>query len=299
VRRSALILLAFALLVAGALLVHREPRGSSPRRPPPREPAVEPLPPEPEPVATTPASAALPTASPSPAAARPVRPVERPPAGPAAGDAIVRGTVRILGEPPPRKKYKLAADPKCEMLHPGGLLSDSIVVDRQGGVRWAFVYIAQGINNQAPRRPLPPALLDQVGCMYEPHVLGVEVDQPLNIFNNDQLLHNVHLLPHGNLEINFGLPSFGNYRTVRFDTPEVMIRIACDLHPWMKAWVGVLNHPYFSVTGESGSYGIPNLPPGRYTLKVWHEVYATVTREVDVPPGADLVLDFVLDARKQ
>jgi hypothetical protein len=295
-KRTAAILVP-ALLLLVAFLLHREPRAEKPLKPPAPPAAAEARSSEPEMVAVVGVAPPL-----SPPARLPVpKPVRSPgpPAYDLPGNAIVRGTVKVLGEPPPRKRLKIAADPKCEILHANGVLSDSIVVDRQGGVRWAFVYIAQGINHQAPRAPLPPALLDQVGCVYDPHVLGVQVDQPLNIFNNDKLLHNVHLLPFENLESNFGLPNFGDYKTVKFDTPEVMVKIACDLHPWMRAWVGVLDHPYFSVTSESGAYGIPRLPPGRYTVKVWHEVYATVAREVDIPPGGDILLDFILDARKQ
>jgi hypothetical protein len=205
----------------------------------------------------------------------------------------------VLGAPPPRKRIRMDADPKCVERVPGAPLSDEVVVDPDGGLRWAFVYVAQGINNQVPAQPLPPVLLDQVGCVYEPHVLGIRVGQTLNIYNNDPLLHNVHGLPFDNAEFNFGLPQQGTFSSVKFNEREVMVRIGCDLHPWMRAWVGVLDHPYFSVTSDTGAYGIPKLPAGRYTIKVWHEAYATVTRVVDVPPGGDIQLDFILQAMKR
>ena len=293
--------LTLILLLGLAFLLHRSPSVGTPRRSSPSEPAVDAPPPEPAPVvvAVEPPKASEPPPPPRP----PVRPPSRPPE-PAApvdipGSAIVRGRVTVLGPPPPRKRIKMSVDPKCEALHAGSVLADTLVVGQDGGLRWAFVYIAQGINNQPPKRLLPPVLLDQVGCVYEPHVLGVQVGQPLNVFNNDALLHNVHALPFDNLEFNFGLPTRGLFKTVTFDTPEVMVRIGCDVHPWMKAWVGVLDHPYFAVTSDTGSYGIPSLPPGRYTIKVWHEAYATSTREVDVPAGGDISLDFIMDARRQ
>jgi hypothetical protein len=124
------------------------------------------------------------------------------------------------------------------------------------------------------------------------------VNQPINIYNNDPLLHNVHALAFVNKEFNFGLPQAGLFETRRFSRKEVMVRIKCDVHPWMAAWVGVLDHPYFSVTSETGAYGIVNLPPGRFRVTVWHEHYASVDREVDVPSGGDAKLDFFLDARK-
>lgn len=296
-KRRTLFVLALALLLVAAFLFHREPRERKPERRTPPEPALaaEPVMPPPTPVAM----------APDPPAARPPRitPVRPPPAvvpappQPAAHGSI-RGTVKILGQPPTRKKVRLDVDPKCVPLHPAGLLRDEIVVDEHNNVRWAFVYVARGVNSTPPG-PLIPVLLDQVGCRFDPHVLGVRVNQPINIYNNDKLLHNVHAIPITNKEFNFGLPQAGLYETRTFSRPEIMIKIKCDIHPWMIAWVGVLDHPYFSVTSETGSYGIVNLPPGRYLVKVWHEMYADVDREIDVESGADLRVDFWLDAKKQ
>jgi hypothetical protein len=145
---------------------------------------------------------------------------------------------------------------------------------------------------------LPPVLLDQAGCRFEPHVLGVQVNQPINIYNNDPVLHNVHATADENKEFNFSQPGLGQFDTKRFSKKEVMVHIGCDIHPWMGAWVGVLDHPYFSVTSETGSYGIVNVPPGRVRVTVWHERYASVDQEVEVPSGGDAKLDFFLDARK-
>jgi hypothetical protein len=207
--------------------------------------------------------------------------------------------VKILGEPPPRKKVRMLSDPHCVEKHTGDVLSDALVVDPDGGVKWAFVYIAAGINNQPPKEPLAPLLLDQVGCRFEPHVLGIRTGQPLNIYNTDGILHLAHSLATDNREFNFGMTPTEQCRTVTFEQREVMVRIKCDIHPWMAAWIGVLDHPYFSVTSATGGYGIPSLPAGRYMVKVWHEQYATVGREIDIPPGGDITLDFILDARKQ
>ena len=117
------------------------------------------------------------------------------------------------------------------------------------------------------------------------------------IRNSDHLLHTAHAIAIENKEFNFGMQPFAE-ETRRFTRREVMLPIKCDIHPWMKAWVGVLDHPYFSVTSETGSYGIPNLPPGRYVFEAWHEKYMPVSREIDVPLGADIVLDFVLDVKR-
>lgn len=293
-KRPTQIVLALVLLLAAAFLLHREPKVVKPARSQVTLKAAEPVRmPEPE-------AAAAPPSSPSPPRITPVAPPPaiQPAVAQPALPGTIRGTVKVLGVPPLRKKIRLDADPRCEELHPQGLLREEIVADPAGNIRWAFVYVARGVNSTPPGL-LTPVLLDQVGCRFEPRVLGMRVNQPLNIYNNDRLLHNVHALPFENREFNFGLPRPGQYQTKTFTRPEVMVKIKCDIHPWMLAWVGVLDHPYFSVTSETGSYGIVNLPPGRYLVNVWHEKYATVEREIEVPSGGDVRVDFWLDAQKQ
>jgi len=295
VNRSTLIVLGLLALLGLALLFHREPREVRPSRPP--RPVSVSAAPEPDP---PPAAVVAEPPKPEPPRPVPPKPIEIPPIVPttAIKPGTVRGTVTILGVPPRRKRIKMDADPKCASFHTGDVLSEDIVADPEGHVRWAFVYVARGNTGSAPRGELQPVLLDQVRCRFEPHVLGLQVDQPLNIFNNDSLLHNVHAMTEHSKEFNFGLPQAGLFETKRFTKPEVMVPIVCHIHPWMKAWVGVLDHPYFSVTSDTGAYGIVNLPPGRFLIKVWHELYASVEREVDVPSGGDATLDFFLDARK-
>jgi hypothetical protein len=296
VKRSKLIVLGLLALLGLALLFHRGPREMKPTRPPKPAAVAERPAPEPPPVAAIIAAEPPKAEPPRPP---PPKPAEIPPAVPAdeVKPGTIRGTVKILGVPPRRKSIRMDVDRKCMALHTGDLLADDIVVDPDNNVRWAFVYVNRG-NTASPPGPLPPVLLDQVGCKFEPHVLGVQVNQPINIFNNDPLLHNVHACTLENREFNFGLPSAGLFETKRFTRKEVMVRIRCDIHPWMAAWVGVLDHPYFSVTSETGAYGIVNVPPGRFRVSVWHELYATVDREVDVPSGGDARLDFLMDARK-
>jgi hypothetical protein len=287
-KRATAVVGALALLLLVAWLFRREPL--APRASQPEAPAAAAVA-DPEPIAAV--------AAPAPPPPRPRSPGREPPPRHAAGTGILRGTVKVLGEPPRPKRIKMVSDPKCVEQHSVDVLSDALVVDPDGGVKWAFVYIDSRINPPPPKGPSPPILIDQVGCRFVPHVLGVQVGQPLNIYNNDKLLHNVRSLPFDNKEFNIGLTGPGEFQTVTFNTPEVMIKFACDLHPWMRAWVGVLDHPYFAVTGDTGAYGIPNLPAGHYTVKAWQEVYATVSRAVDIPPGGDIILDFILDARKQ
>ncbi|MBI3855579.1 MAG: hypothetical protein HY293_07790 [Planctomycetes bacterium] len=293
-KRPLIIVLVLALLIALAFLLHRGARVQWPVPPPPPPREADP---EPPPAPPTVVSAPQPPRVPPPPPPPPPLMIPPAPLQETVKGGSVRGTVKLNGIRPPRRTIKSMAEPRCAALHPSGLLRDDIVIDPENNVRWAFVYVAEG--NVGPAKGLlPPVLLDQVGCRFEPHVLGLRVGQPLNIWNNDPLLHNVHAEPEDNRAFNFGLPTLGLFETKTFLKREVMIPIRCDIHPWMQAWVGVLDHPYFSVTSDTGGYGIVDLPPGRFLIKVWHEAFAGVEREVEVQPGADVRLDFVLDARK-
>jgi hypothetical protein len=188
----------------------------------------------------------------------------------------------------------MAADPKCAARHETPPAAEDLVVDREGRVRWAFAYVKSGLQGRRFAPPRTPVLLEQAGCMYRPHVFGIQVGQPLVVRNGDDLLHNVHLLPVSNPERNFGQPSFGLEETLRFAAAEVMVPIRCDVHPWMSAWAGVLDHPFFAVTDELGGYAITGLPAGRYVVEVRHERAAPERREIDVPEAGQAEADFLL-----
>jgi hypothetical protein len=192
---------------------------------------------------------------------------------------------------------KTNADSKCAKMHGPLMASDEFVVDPSGNVQWAFVYVKSGISGNVPPAPGSPVYMDQVSCVFTPHVVGIRVGQPLVVLNSDNLLHNVHSLPFLNKEFNIGLPEAGMDIRKSFDQPEVMIAIKCDVHPWMKSWIGVLDHPYFSISNAVGSYRIPDLPPGRYTIEAWHEKCSCVSFLVEVPSGGEPALDFWLDVK--
>lgn len=213
--------------------------------------------------------------------------------------ASVSGTVKIKGDAKKRKKVKMDADPKCAAMHADAPLMDDIVVDGNGNVQWAFVYVKKGAEGKKPAEAQPPAVIDQKGCRYEPHVLGVVVGQDLLIKNSDELLHNIHALPFSNKEFNFGQPTKGLEEKKVFTTQEIMVKVKCDVHPWMSAWVGVVDHGFFAVTGADGKYAIPGgLSDGKYTVEVWHEGYKSVSAEVDIKGGA-AVADFELVDKKE
>jgi hypothetical protein len=201
------------------------------------------------------------------------------------GTATLSGKVHINGKVRPPKGIPL--DPACSALHPEPLRPEGAVVDDSNYVRWAFVWIKRGLEGKTFPVPAEPVLLDQEGCRYHPHVFGIRAGQMLRIRNSDPFLHNIHGLPFESKEFNIGQPIKGQENDVSLLHPEIMVKIKCDVHNWMGAWAGVLDHPFFAVTDPSGSFTIPGIPPGTYTLGVWQEEWTT---QVEKPKDLEIVL---------
>jgi plastocyanin len=195
--------------------------------------------------------------------------------------ATVTGKVKFEGTPPAAQPIKLSSDPYCQKTNPG-LATETEVVGADGGVGNVFVYVKDGLGSRTFATPSQAVVLDQKGCHYTPHVLGIQVGQPLQIVNSDDTLHNVHGLPKVNKEFNQGQPIQGMKMTHTFSTKEVMVPFKCDVHGWMNAWIGVLDHPYYAVTSADGSFSLKGLPPGTYTVEAWHEKLGTQTQTVTV-----------------
>jgi plastocyanin len=194
---------------------------------------------------------------------------------------MTNNVFKIEGDFPLRKKIKLDAYPKCASMQHEPSLTEDVVADKDGNVQWAFVYVKKGAEGKTGPEPAP-AEINQTGCHYEPHVLGIMVGKDLTVKNSDDLLHNIHALPFDNKEFNFGQPQKGMTEKKQFSKPEVMVKVKCDVHPWMGAWIGVLDHPFYAVTDEAGKYEIKGLPDGKYTIEVWHEKYKSVSSDVEV-----------------
>lgn len=215
---------------------------------------------------------------------------ESPVATPPAGGGTVSGSISFAGADPDTP-IAMNADPICASLHPT-VVDTSTVAVQDGKLANVFVYVKTGLEGQTYPAPAEKKELDQQGCLYTPHVQGVQVGQPLIIKNTDPTLHNVHALPKDNTEFNQGQPQGMPEFEKTFDKAEVMIRFKCDVHPWMTAYVGVLPHPFFAVSSQDGSFSIPNLPPGNYTLEAWHETLGTKTLDVQVTDGGTATADF-------
>ena len=172
------------------------------------------------------------------------------------------------------------ADPVCASSHTDPVFTQQIV-GQDGGLGNVFVWIRQG----APKvsRALPdPIVLQQEGCIFRPHVLGVEVGRTLLIRNDDPTGHNIHALARVNKEFNMGQPFQGLETTRVFKKPEVMVRVKCDIHPWMSAYIGVLDHSFFAVSDERGAFTIEGLPAGTYQLEAWHELLGQRTIDIEL-----------------
>ncbi len=199
------------------------------------------------------------------------------------------------GAAPEAAKIKADADPKCKMMHPQGMMSDEVVVNSNQTLKNVFIYVKTGLEGKKFDTPKTPAVLDQKGCAYTPKVFGIMAGQPLQIINSDDTLHNVHALPANSPQFNLGMPIKGMKLTKNFSKSEVMVKIKCEVHPWMKAYAGVVSNPFYGVTSEDGSAQIKDLPAGTYTLEAWHEKYGVQTQEVTVT-DQDQALDFKFKA---
>ena len=197
--------------------------------------------------------------------------------------ATVTGQVVLDGTPPAAEVIRLDSDPKCLTLtHGEERRTEYVVVGTGNGLRNAFVYVKEGLPARLYPIPSNPVVLDQQQCRYVPRVLGMQVGQQLVIRNSDPLLHNVRAEGQINQPFDVGTPIQGMEIKRTFSTREIMVPLKCNVHAWMSAYVGVLEHPFFAVTDDSGRFSIAQLPPGSYTIEVWHERLGTQTQQVTV-----------------
>ena len=205
---------------------------------------------------------------------------------PFAGSSAIAGQVWISGTLPPEVSMR-ATDPVCGQLNSNGVVtSRHFVVTDDGRLANVFVYIKEGLENARFAAPTNGPVLDNRNCQFEPYILGVQVGQPLALRNSDSTLHNVHFVPRLNRELNLGLPTLGQRVVRAFDKPEILLRVKCDVHPWMFAFVNVVPHPFHAVTEADGSFRFPpGLPPGVYTVAAVHPKAGELTQQISV--GAD------------
>lgn len=201
--------------------------------------------------------------------------------------ADVSGRVSFSGIAPEPQKIDMKTDSTCVKLHSKPVFNEEVLVNSNGTLKNVFVYVKEGLEGQSFEIPKQPAELVQEGCMYTPRVFGVQAGQPIQMINKDATLHNIRAKAVEQKEFNLGMPMQGMKIKKQFAKTEVMVPFKCDVHPWMKAYAGVLPHPFYAVTDDTGSFRFSGLPAGEYTLEAWHEKFGTQTVKLSVQEGTD------------
>ena len=205
-----------------------------------------------------------------------------------AGD--IQGKIIFDGKAPKMKPLRMDADPVCVANNEVAPRKEWLILGENNGIKNVLVFVKESPSGGSLEGDLnlieKNAVIDQKGCVYVPHVLGVMVGQKLDILNSDGTLHNIHALPKVNKEFNKAMPRSKKQMTVQFDKSEAPFKVKCDVHPWMGAYIGVFDHPYFAVTSDDGSYVISGLEPGDYVIEAWHEKLGSQTANVTVGDSA-------------
>ena len=202
----------------------------------------------------------------------------------------VRGHVRLSGVPPENEKLRMAADPMCKAANGSQpVLDDAIVVGSEGALANVFVELL----GEFPDAPAPTGSVsvDQIGCVYRPRVIGMRVGQSLHVHNSDNGLHNVHGVSTDRDTFNVSQPVSG-MTNVFHPHDAGILRLKCDVHTWMVAFVGVVNHPYFAVTSADGAFALRDIPVGTYTLRAWHERFGTTVSQVRIDAREEAALEM-------
>ncbi|HXM38254.1 MAG TPA: carboxypeptidase regulatory-like domain-containing protein [Gemmatimonadales bacterium] len=211
---------------------------------------------------------------------------------PAAGR--ISGTVTYTGTPPKMRPIDMSKEPNCVTQHPTPVMTENVVTGAGSTLRWVVVYISAGDQPTSP--PTEATRYNQKGCLYIPHVLALQVNQPLDIYNEDPHSHNIHPLARVNPEWNKSQPKGAPPIHTKWEEPE-FIPVKCNVHPWMHGYFAVLRTPHYSVTGEDGTFSLAGLPPGKYTVTAWHEQFGAQRQEVTVGDGQSKTISFVFTAR--
>lgn len=214
---------------------------------------------------------------------------------PAARAGDVSGTALYDGDnPPTRKVIKFDADPKCAALHTKKRGTENVIISKTKKIKNVFVYVKE-ISGDFPAST-EAVIIDQKGCEYKPHVFGMQRTQALTIRNSDGFMHNIHFLGGDNREFNKGQPVAGDMEQ-KFRRVQIGGKFKCDVHPWMNAYVHILDHPFFAVSNSKGEFKIEGLPAGKYTLVAWHEELGTVEKEIEVGGDALEGVDFAFEGK--
>ena len=206
----------------------------------------------------------------------------------------ISGTIVFRGTRPARQIISMESDEGCQQAHAGKpVYEEAVLTGKTGGLADAFVYIQAGLDDKKFEPAKEAVTIDQHGCMFLPRVIGIRAGQTLDLKNNDPVSHNIHPMPVNNREWNEqqspGTPDLAH----RFARPEVMIPVKCNIHSWMHAWIGVVDHPYFAVTGSDGGFQWKSVPPGDYTIAIWHPKLGEQKQQVHLAASVNAVVPWI------
>ena len=204
----------------------------------------------------------------------------------------VTGTVKFEGAKPKLTRIMMDQDPVCVKKHNGAVYTEDGEVNSNGTLPNVFVYVKDGADQYSFPTPSDSVTLDQDGCMYKPHVLGIMVGQDFHVVSSDPTTHNIHPMPMSNREWNMSQAPGAMPIDQKFARPEIMIPVKCNQHPWMRAYIGVMKNPFYAVTGSDGSFTLKGLPPGDYAIGAWTATFGTQEQKVTVPAKGTATLSF-------
>jgi plastocyanin len=199
----------------------------------------------------------------------------------------ITGKVIYTGPKPVVRNISMEANPVCFKLHPNGVPAQDFLLNPDNTVRNALVYVKTGIFGKQFPAPTEAIRVDQKGCMFEPRMVALMVNQRLEVANGDPTNHNVHVMPEANPELNVSQPPQAPPKVAQFAKPEIGIVVMCNIHPWMRLYAHVLSNPYYAITGDDGTYTIKGLPPGTYTIEVWHEKLGVQEKKIKTGSKSD------------
>ena len=213
--------------------------------------------------------------------------------GVAVAAATITGTITFTGKPPALKPLAMDADPACAKKHTKPVPAEMLVLGSANTMANVIVWVSKGLP-AGKKFPVPstPVVLDQRGCVYTPHAMGIMVGQAYRILNSDGILHNIHTLPKVNPSFNRAMPATSKEASTTFAKPEPIFQIKCDVHPWMSAYIGVFEHPFFAATSTDGKFTIAGLDAGTYEITAWHERLGTQTASITVGASDTKTQDF-------
>jgi len=210
----------------------------------------------------------------------------------AATAGTISGRVLFMGEPPGMPEIDMSSNPQCERQHVKPQKAETVVVNKNRTLSNVFVWIQGGLPKERWTPPAESARLDQKGCVYEPHVLGIMEGQQLEILNSDPINHDVHAECQVNAAWNESQPPRAEHKFKRFDSTEVLFPVTCSVHPWMRSYIGVSPHPFYAVTGDDGTFTLKGVPPGTYTIEAVQEKYGRRQSKVTLAPSGTATIDF-------